>query len=655
MVDEGKNCKYLFKDKYLGDIWLFKVYESSLVVNKVIATYRLAQLLGIDISGFIRTSLPINGLKRYGLIQKMIPKVKNIGKVTFKELIPEQIECVMKNQVLDWLVFGADLDEEEFLIKEETGKIIVIDKDETFSMEDGINLLADNLGGDSYYYRFWEAYINGELNVDDEIFKRVFEMIDYFQSINDKYIIYIMDNLLKGSIEYSEFKSMLKAIILRKHNLRKDFENFYKTLTERKRIFFKSPPIDKSDTYARLVLNKLKERIAAKKYEIEQLKLKKYDKQENVRIVSCPDAWYLIRELNYVSREKFIFLADYTVRELIRLKEEVTSIYEKFTIELYLEQIKNIQSKDVIENFVQREIKMIYLLTKQITDDKISQIEYNLRIIYGEQRTNFSEYRKRVDEKQHDILSHLEYFQYPIGGDCEKEEELILKYYRGLLKKNPSDVTYKLLYGILTKDKEYIEKIKDDFAWKYLGLGLIYGFNQDRDLVNTNCGKALLYNGGKEVDYYSYMLMGIIYEYNKDWERFGEEFEIEKSIVAYKKALKINPNSVKVHLNLGILYLAMEETDKALDEFKEVNRLDPQYGREHFSFNMINDKNKYKDKKEYLEAVKMNTLSGSHHYIIGLTYLIKEDEKMAKKHFDKAKELGYVFLEVEKNEYKIKD
>jgi hypothetical protein len=78
-----------------------------------------------------------------------------------------------------------------------------------------------------------------------------------------------------------------------------------------------------------------------------------------------------------------------------------------------------------------------------------------------------------------------------------------------------------------------------------------------------------------------------------------------------------------------------------LREFKEVNRLNPQYGKEHFHFDKIKEKSVYKNKNKYLEAVRMNTLSGRHHYILGLAYLIKEDKETAQEHFDKVKEFGY--------------
>ena len=63
-------------------------------------------------------------------------------------------------------------------------------------------------------------------------------------------------------------------------------------------------------------------------------------------------------------------------------------------------------------------------------------------------------------------------------------------------------------------------------------------------------------------------------------------------------------------------------------------------GRKHL---IIHPKTKceYKSNEKYLEAIKMNTLSGRHHYVLGLAYLVKGDKEMVKQHFDKAREFGY--------------
>lgn len=637
----GSTCKYVLKNKESDDQWLFKVYKSSVPVNNTIVTYRLAQLFGLDMPEITKMVLPINERMQYGSIQKVIPGLKKIYYIPFSQLSFGQIECIMKNQVLDWLVFNGDVDEDEFLVEEETGKIIVIDKDETFYDEDSTQL-ADNVGEDSYYYKFWEAYLKGDFNITNINFEKVFELVNYIQSIKDEYIICIINDLLKDIKDSSELNFIIEKVISRKHNLKVDFEAFYGGLVKAKKGKGVSSSTDKNNVYAHVVLKKLEESISQKKEKLAQLKLKSSEKQESIMQISCSDAWYLIEQLNYASRGNFFSLSNQTIKEIENLKEKVSSIYEKLVINIYLGQIRNLQNKQDMENFIQREIKEIILYPEEITDSKILSVESSLRAIYGRSRKELNKYKNDVKKKPRNIFMHLDSFQYPIGEAESEEEDLILKEYKELIDENPDNLMYEVLYGILLNNIKYLRKIEGDFVWKHLGLALLHAYKEnERKIAIKECNKAFLYSDKKETTGWIHILLGLLYQHNDKWERFGKGFEPEKSIIEYKKAVMINPKFVKAHLNLGILYLIMKEPEKALCAFKEVNKLDHKYGKKHFHFGKIKEKSLYKSRKEYLEGVRMNTLSGRHHYILGLAYLIKEDNKLARIHFNKAKEFGY--------------
>ncbi len=636
----GETCKWLLKNKESNDLWLFKIYKSSMPVNSAIVTYRLAQLLGLDMPEITKIILPINGRMQYGSIQKMIPNVISINEIPFNLLSVKQIESIMKNQVLDWIVFNSDVDKNEFLVEKETGKIIVIDKDETFYESESF-FLKDNQGGDSYYYEFWKAYSESKININSVSIKKFFELIDYFQAIDNCYVVSIINDLLKNTIDSAELDSIIEKVISRKNNLRQDFENFYKDLAKKNDCFLQIPLIGKKNFYAQAVLKKLKKSVSQKRLKLDKIKVKKDKPQEDIKRLSCPDAAFLIEDLNYVSREEFMSFSKLSIEKLNCLKAKSISIYEQFVIDLYIEQIKNLQNKTGIENFVQRKIEQIVLYPEEITNVEILTMEYNLRAIYGEVRKEFKEYKKDVEEKPRNILTHLDYFQYPIGEGDEKEENLIVNKYKALLKKNPMNAIYEVLYVMVLGNAEYSEKIDDNFIWKHFGLGLIYSFDEERERAIEECNKALFCKNEGENVFCIHVLLGLLYEYNNRWERFGGGFDVKKSIKSYKEALKINPKLVKAHLNLGILCLIEEKPDEALKEFKEVNRLNPQYGKEHFHFEKINRRRLYRNKKKYLEAVRINTLSGRHHYILGLAYLIKKDRKLAQKHFSKAHEFGY--------------
>ncbi len=637
----GENYKCFLKDRESDDLWLFKIYKSSFPANATVATYRLAELLGLDVPDIAGITLIINEQERYGSIQKMIPGVKRIDKIPLSQLSSKQVESIMKNHVLDWLVFNSDMDNDEFLIEEKTGRVIAIDKDKTFSDEEKTVLLEQKRGKDFYCHDFWGAYLKGEIIVKNVSFKKVFELIDCFQRIDDEDIINILDDLLSEVMSPGEYNSILKAIILKKHNLRRDFEKFYKKLTKNKGFSFSAPSIDKDNTYAQFVLDKLKENIYQKKSTLARLKIRKLKKQEKMKIIACFEVMSLVNELRFVRKEEFFSLSNLIIKKIDCLKKKKGSVYEQFVMDLYIEQIRDFQNRRGMEKIISSRIKQIVFCLEEMTNNKILRIEHHLRVIYGQPQKKPGYDRKEIERKPGDILVHLDYIQCPVKGDLNAEEELILKKYKEWVNKYPSDLTCQVLYGIVSNNEEYLKGIEDSFAWKHLGLALIYSFGKKRGKAIKECKKALICKNEGESTFCAFMLLGFLYEYKSKWERFEEGLDIKKAVEVYKKAVKFNPESVKAHLNLGVLYLMSEKPDKALEEFKEVNRLDFQYGKKHFNLDKINKKSSYRNKKEYLEAIRMNTLSGRHHYILGLAYLIKEDKNLAQRHFNKAKEFGY--------------
>jgi len=58
--------------------------------------------------------------------------------------------------------------------------------------------------------------------------------------------------------------------------------------------------------------------------------------------------------------------------------------------------------------------------------------------------------------------------------------------------------------------------------------------------------------------------LGVVYEYNKKGLRYGNGFNIEKSIFHYKKAVSVNPNLKQALFNLAVLYDKQDRTDKSI-------------------------------------------------------------------------------------------
>ena len=170
---------------------------------------------------------------------------------------------------------------------------------------------------------------------------------------------------------------------------------------------------------------------------------------------------------------------------------------------------------------------------------------------------------------------------------------------------------------------------------------MIYWLYEDWDKSMQECEKAITLSNDKTVNFFGYRLLGFICEHSDRRIRFSEGFDVDSAVTNYEKALEIKPDSVEVRLNLASLYLIKGLSEEALKEFKKIEKLEPQYGKKHFHLKKIQEKDLYSSEKEYLEAVKTNSLSGEHHYVLGLAYAVKKQNELAKKHFEQAREFGY--------------
>ena len=68
---------------------------------------------------------------------------------------------------------------------------------------------------------------------------------------------------------------------------------------------------------------------------------------------------------------------------------------------------------------------------------------------------------------------------------------------------------------------------------------------------------------------------------------------------SYKEALKINPDDLAAHFNLGVMYARQTLRDEALHEFEEVVRIDPGHAKAHNYIGALHD-----DKTKFAEAVE---------------------------------------------------
>lgn len=603
-------------------LWLFKIYKSSIPVNNSIAVYQLARLFGIKTPLIYEISLPINRKMVYGSIQRFIDNATTIDDIFPWMLSKSQIESLQRHQILDYFVCNPDVGGDNFLLKRENGDIIGIDKDESFCRV--LNSPLDVWDNNPYYNRFWDAYIKRKIDID---FETSFQLIDYIQSIDTKMIEHILNPL------FYEREAILKLVISRKDKLRPTFEKFYQGLAKKSGENFQFQiSVRNKGKYAEYVLEKMEEIVLQKRKCLEYLQSNAHKKQQNIEIVFSQKGFDKVMTLENVSTKDVFIVGEKVLNELKTLRKNTSSIYEKFALSLYIYSVEDILKERPLEHFLEEPIENIIKSSKEIN---IFSLEYTLQTAYALPRQVFSKILKELNQHPQDILKHLSFVQSLLS--C-KEKETIFEEYK---KQKGFGIITKFIYGLLFDEIEYLNDIEDTFAWKYLGKGLIYWSRGYRNEAIQEYQKATSLSDDKTINFWGYRLLGFVYEHNPKRVRFGEGFDIERAIANYRKALEIMPDSVEVRLNLAGLYLIKKSPEKALEEFKEIKKLDSQYAKEHFHFENIKVESNYKNKKDYLKAVKINTLSREQHYVLGLAYAVKKDYKNAKKHFNAAREFGY--------------
>ena len=612
--------KYLLKDNE-ENLWLFKTYADPIHVKNDIVVYRLAQLFGLKLPAICEIELPINGEIMYGSIQKIILDIVPLN----NDLLPGQIEDIQRHHILDWLVSNYDAGKDEFFIQKKTGKIIAIDKDDAFSKEKCFSP-GEDPWGDLYYKKFWENYTRGKIRVD---FTRSFELINHIQNIDNNLLEDILKNSFGEILLPYWVNRRIDSIISKKENLKVDFEKFYRKLAKKKGEKFYNSFKRKTNNYSDTVLKNLRKTVYQKSLYFKRLGEKTRSKQKNIEVISSMKAWYMVDELGYPRFGQFLFLSDKILQNLRNLRENVLTVNEKLAISLYIVQINQMRKEKNWQAVGKEFPKRITMNSRRM---EISQVECSLRVYSGSDRKPVSEYKDKAEKHPHNLLAHLNYIQVPMDDPDKKK---LLEVYKRKLKQEPGNLIYQLVYAILADDTKYLKKMDNKFAWKYLVLGCLRDDEEEYKKVFA------LKGNDKVAVYWAHILLGGFFQHNSKKIRFGKGFNIEKVITSYNKALEIVPDSPEAHLHLGSLYLIKKLPEKALKEFKKIEKLLPQYAKQHFHLDKIKEKDLYGSKKEYLEAIRMNTLSGEHHYVLGLAYAVKGQNGLAKKHFNQAIKFGY--------------
>jgi tetratricopeptide (TPR) repeat protein len=125
--------------------------------------------------------------------------------------------------------------------------------------------------------------------------------------------------------------------------------------------------------------------------------------------------------------------------------------------------------------------------------------------------------------------------------------------------------------------------------------------------------KEILFSNLKDAENLWYLGNGFYYKKNPS--------EAED---CYQKSLKINPDFVEAHNNLGILLDDLKRYDESVKEYKEALGINPDYAEAHNNLGvLLSDLKRYEEaEKEYKEALRINPDYAEAHNNLGL--LLKE-------------------------------
>ena len=176
-----------------------------------------------------------------------------------------------------------------------------------------------------------------------------------------------------------------------------------------------------------------------------------------------------------------------------------------------------------------------------------------------------------------------------------------------------------------------------------------------------------------------------ITNYYEDGKKLYKQGKYNEALNKFQLALTSNPNSAKVHYNMGLCYKQLKRYNEAVSSFEKAEELDPKISftttakfnekltearqkaletntksaKKHFNKGKeLYDKKDYDGAlKEFISAKKLNPNSAKTWYNLGLTYRKLEEYKHSLTALEKAKELDpqITFTKPEKFEEKLAD
>ena len=153
---------------------------------------------------------------------------------------------------------------------------------------------------------------------------------------------------------------------------------------------------------------------------------------------------------------------------------------------------------------------------------------------------------------------------------------------------------------------EEIGKKKELAANKFM-LALIYDYVGRTDEAEKEYREAIRIDPDYVETHYN---LGYLLGNLKRFEEAEEE---------YKEAIRIKPNYTEAHSNLGVLLKSLERYEEAEEEYREAIRINPNLAEAHNNLgNLLDDLKRFKEEEEeYKEAIRINPNLVEAHYNLG--------------------------------------
>jgi len=238
---DGAHTKYFFTDRQ-GAKWLFKPVSEEFRGYGDEVAYRIGRLIdpeSIEVR-FIKLDVPGRG-KIKGSIQKWrtdLAKEFDFRDAVVESLSATELEQLQREHVIDWLISNHDAHGKQFL-RLKNGQVKGIDKGQLFKFIGDDRLSIDyhpnRTFGESepLYNTLMRAWRDGKIEMD---LQATYKHISRIEKITDEAYIELLKPYAERrfSKQPLKLKQFYETVLIRKNNLRQNFEEFYTELLRKR-------------------------------------------------------------------------------------------------------------------------------------------------------------------------------------------------------------------------------------------------------------------------------------------------------------------------------------------------------------------------------------------------------------------------------------